>query len=163
MEGGAGKLNSTASRRKEWPGNGLRGLPTPWLIFFIRDGVPRTGVIMNRLHAVAALVALCLAGTSGAQEVPVQPAQPLVAAADSVVRTAEHSALDRPSEAVHRSDRPAAAPLPATGQHLGEAKAEMAVGGAAIVVGALIGGDGGSVLMFGGAIVGLYGLWNYLK
>jgi hypothetical protein len=118
---------------------------------------------MNRLHAVAALAALCLAGTSGAQEVPAQPAQPLVAAADSVVRSAEPSAIDRPSEAVHRSDRAAPAPLPASGQHLGEAKAEMAVGGAAIVVGALIGGDGGSVLMFGGAVVGLYGLWNYLK
>lgn len=81
--------------------------------------------------------------------------------------SAEHlartSSIDRPSDAVRRSTVVAAAPLPASGKQLGEAKAEMIVGGAAVVVGALIGGDGGSVLMFGGAIVGLYGLWNYLK
>lgn len=118
---------------------------------------------MNRLNAVAVLVAVCLAGTAGAQEVVAQPTPPAAAVADTGARTAEPSAIDRPSDAVHRSVRVPAAPLPASGQHLGEAKAEMAVGGAAIVVGALIGGDGGSVLMFGGAIVGLYGLWNYLK
>jgi hypothetical protein len=118
---------------------------------------------MNRLNAVAVLATVCLAGTAGAQDVVGQPAPPAVVVADTGARTAEGSAIDRPSDAVHRAARMAAAPLPASGQHLGEAKAEMAVGGAAIVVGALIGGDGGSVLMFGGAIVGLYGLWNYLK
>jgi hypothetical protein len=102
---------------------------------------------MNRLKAVAILVALSLAGTSGAQSVTRAPA----------------SVIDRPSEAVRRSDVVPPAPIPASGQHLGEAKAEMLVGAAAIIVGALIGGDGGSVLMFGGAVVGLYGLWNYLR
>ena len=120
---------------------------------------------MNRLHVVAVVGALCLAGTSGAQDVDVPLAQSQPVVADSVTHAIQRSAIDQPSEAVRRSDRQpvAAAPLPATGQHLGEAKAEMLVGGAAIVVGALIGGDGGRVLMFGGAVVGLYGLWNYLK
>jgi hypothetical protein len=55
------------------------------------------------------------------------------------------------------------APLPASSRNLGEAKAEMIVGSAAFVAGALMDNDAGSVLMLGGAIVGLYGLWNYLK
>jgi hypothetical protein len=120
---------------------------------------------MNRLHVVAVVGVLCLARTASAQvmDVPMAQSQPIVA--DSASHVAQRSAMDRPSDAVRRSDRQpaAAAPLPSTGQHLGEAKAEMLVGGAAIVVGALIGGDGGRVLMFGGAVVGLYGLWNYLK
>ena len=103
---------------------------------------------MNRLYAVAALAALCLAGPAGAQ---------------SLARAPQPSVLDRPSEAVRRADRAARAPLPAATRSVGEAKALMAVGAASIVVGALIGGDGGAVLMFGGALVGLYGLWNYLR
>ena len=65
--------------------------------------------------------------------------------------------------AFRRTDLVAAAPLPATGQKLGEAKAEMIVGGAAFLLGAIMDNDAGSVLMVGGAILGLYGLWNYLK
>lgn len=86
--------------------------------------------------------------------------------ADSVIATVhaiQRSTIDRPSGAVHREGAALPAPLPSTGKQLGEAKTEMIVGGAAIVVGSLIGGDGGAVLVFGGAVVGLYGLWNYLK
>ena len=39
----------------------------------------------------------------------------------------------------------------------------MIVRAAAIEAGALIDNDAGTVLMIGGAVVGLYGLWNYLK
>jgi hypothetical protein len=114
-----------------------------------------------RLILLAVIATACLAGNASAQE-SVQPER--VANFDSAaVRAPVVSTMDRPSEAVRRNAPALAAPIPASGQHLGEAKAEMAVGGAAIVVGALIGGDGGAVLMFGGAVVGLYGLWNYLR
>ena len=46
---------------------------------------------------------------------------------------------------------------------LGQAQAMMIVGGAAILVGAIIGDDPGTVLMVGGAVVGLYGLYKYLQ
>ena len=46
---------------------------------------------------------------------------------------------------------------------LGRAQAMMIVGGAAILVGAIIGDDPGTVLMVGGAVVGLYGLYKYLQ
>lgn len=39
----------------------------------------------------------------------------------------------------------------------------MIVGGAAVVVGVVVGGTAGSVLLAGGAIVGLIGLWHYLQ
>ncbi len=46
---------------------------------------------------------------------------------------------------------------------LGQNEAMMIVGGAAILVGAIVGGDAGDVFMIGGAIVGLYGLYKYLQ
>ena len=41
--------------------------------------------------------------------------------------------------------------------------AMMLVGGAGLLVGSLVGGNAGTVLMVGGGVVGLFGLWNYLK
>jgi hypothetical protein len=47
--------------------------------------------------------------------------------------------------------------------NLGQAQALMVVGGAALIVGAIIGDDPGTIIMVGGAIVGLYGLYQYLQ
>ena len=41
--------------------------------------------------------------------------------------------------------------------------AMMIVGGAGLIVGALVGGKAGAVIMVGGGVIGLFGLWNYLK
>jgi hypothetical protein len=41
--------------------------------------------------------------------------------------------------------------------------AMMVVGGAAMIVGAVVGGKAGSIVMIGGGILGLVGLWNYLQ
>ncbi|HEY5491576.1 MAG TPA: hypothetical protein VIK25_10345 [Gemmatimonadaceae bacterium] len=53
----------------------------------------------------------------------------------------------------------APAPVPATGN----SPAMMIVGGVALLVGAVIGGDSGTIIMIGGGVLGLFGLWNYLK
>ncbi len=45
----------------------------------------------------------------------------------------------------------------------GQPEALMITGGAAIVAGLLVGGDAGGVLAFGGAVVGLVGLYQYLR
>ena len=59
---------------------------------------------------------------------------------------------------------PATAPAPPRGSAgLGQNEALMIVGGAAILVGAVVGGDAGDIFMIGGAIVGLYGLYKYLQ
>ncbi len=39
----------------------------------------------------------------------------------------------------------------------------MIVGGAGLVVGAIVGGKSGTTLMVGGGILGLVGLWSYLR
>lgn len=39
----------------------------------------------------------------------------------------------------------------------------MIVGGAALIVGAIVGGRTGTIIMVGGGVIGLLGLWNYLQ
>jgi hypothetical protein len=46
---------------------------------------------------------------------------------------------------------------------LSQPQALMIVGGAAILVGAIVGNTAGDVFMVGGAVVGLYGLYKYLQ
>jgi hypothetical protein len=49
------------------------------------------------------------------------------------------------------------------GAHKGQPIALMAVGGAAILLGAVADNDAGALLMVGGSVVGLYGLYLYLR
>jgi hypothetical protein len=46
---------------------------------------------------------------------------------------------------------------------VGHSKALMIAGGAALVAGLIIGDDGGAILAVGGAVVGLYGLYLYVR
>ncbi len=46
---------------------------------------------------------------------------------------------------------------------LGQARALMIVGGAGLLAGAIIGGDAGGIIMVGGAVIGLIGLYEYLQ
>lgn len=39
----------------------------------------------------------------------------------------------------------------------------MIVGGAALVVGSIVDGDAGTIIMIGGGVAGLIGLWRYLR
>lgn len=48
-------------------------------------------------------------------------------------------------------------------QNAGKPVALMVVGGAAILVGAVIGGDAGVIFMIGGAVALLYGLYHYMQ
>ena len=64
--------------------------------------------------------------------------------------------------AVRPSLPPVIAPS-ASSAGLSQSQALMIVGGAAILVGAVVGGDAGTVFMVSGAVVGLYGLYKYLQ
>lgn len=46
---------------------------------------------------------------------------------------------------------------------LGQPEAMMIVGGAALIVGAIVGDTPGEIIMIGGAIIGLVGLYKYLQ
>jgi hypothetical protein len=60
-----------------------------------------------------------------------------------------------------RPDRPTIA----AAQHanLGQARAMMIVGVAALIAGAIIGDTPGTIVMVGGAVIGLIGLYDYLQ
>ena len=45
----------------------------------------------------------------------------------------------------------------------GQNVALMVVGGAALITGLIVGGDGGTLLAVGGAVVGLFGLYGFVK
>jgi hypothetical protein len=65
--------------------------------------------------------------------------------------------------AVHAESAPiGAAPVIQNRSSNRNAVALMAVGGAALVIGAVIGDDAGTLVMLGGAVVGLYGLYLFL-
>ncbi|MEP6491413.1 MAG: hypothetical protein ABJF01_01960 [bacterium] len=51
----------------------------------------------------------------------------------------------------------------ATHANLGQARAMMVVGVAGLIAGAIIGGTPGTIIMVGGAVVGLLGLYDYLQ
>ena len=59
-----------------------------------------------------------------------------------------------------RPDQPTLAPNHA---NLGQARAMMIVGVAGLIAGALIGDTPGTIIMVGGAVIGLVGLYDYLQ
>jgi hypothetical protein len=54
-------------------------------------------------------------------------------------------------------------PQPDDNANMGPNLALMGAGAAAVVVGLLIGGDGGTAIALGGGVVGLIGLYRYLR
>lgn len=62
-----------------------------------------------------------------------------------------------------RSTTASSAAAAATHANLGQSRALMAVGVAGLIVGAIIGGTPGTIIMVGGALVGLKGLYDYLQ
>jgi hypothetical protein len=62
---------------------------------------------------------------------------------------------------VDASTKTTAAPI--VGRHQGQDVALMAVGVGAMIAGALIGGTAGTIIVIGGAAMGLFGLYHYLE
>jgi hypothetical protein len=53
--------------------------------------------------------------------------------------------------------------VPDNHDHVGRNVAMMIVGGAALIVGAVVGGTPGTIIMVGGGVIGLVGLFRYLQ
>ncbi len=120
---------------------------------------------MRQLFASLALAAAfapgALTAQSSASLAPVSPA-PVVATVPS------QSTMVRPDVAGVRTKSDANAPLvvssaAAEGLHQGEGVALMAVGGAGLVAGLLIGNGAGTAVAIGGLAVGLVGLYEYIR
>jgi hypothetical protein len=116
-------------------------------------------------------VALCAAPLSAQNNS--QPQIPL--GVDSAARVAVDSVntVDRPTAtasltglrvAAHRSEsRRAARPTMYATRSKNQAQAMMIVGVAGLIAGAIIGGDAGTIVMVGGTVIGLIGLYDYLQ
>lgn len=113
-----------------------------------------------RLFALALVVVALPSSTAGAQdaaapadtavvtESPVSVAGPTLAASTLGVR----ATTEAPAESMTMQRRASSKPV-----------ALMIVGGAAIVLGAVIGDAPGTLFMIGGAVALLYGLYQYLQ
>jgi len=114
---------------------------------------------------LSALTLVLRAPVSAAQSNTLIPTTPI---APVTVPQVERSRVGPTADALAVGVRPVivaspTAPAARSGAGLGQNEAMMIVGGAAILVGAIVGGDAGDVFMIGGAVVGLYGLYKYLQ
>lgn len=64
---------------------------------------------------------------------------------------------------VHTRETARAGITAPTNANLGQARAMMIVGVGGLIAGAIIGGTPGTIIMVGGAVVGLFGLYDYLQ
>jgi hypothetical protein len=129
-------------------------------------------MMRSSLTLAALAVALCSAAPLRAQA-NLQPYIPVGvdsvhAAPDSGVMStapATGASLTGLRSAAHKaeSNRALQPTMMATRGNLGQARSLMIVGAAAFIAGAIIEGDAGRIFMVGGAIVGLYGLYEYLQ
>lgn len=119
----------------------------------------------RRLAAIAAIAiaALVLPSSSDAQELANQSVTPVTtpAAAPALAGpTVDGAAVGFQREQRSTDLEPVTVAQPRRGT---SSTALMIVGGAAFLAGAVIGGDAGTIIMIGGAAIGLYGLYLYLQ
>jgi hypothetical protein len=122
---------------------------------------------MLMVRARLAFLALAIfAAPASAQAVNgsslVAPSTPAVDAPTADVAAGPRVATLR-SAAHHAESTGPLRMMAATHAGMGQAKAMMIVGAAAFVAGAIIGDTPGTIMMVGGAAVGLVGLYQYLQ
>ena len=125
--------------------------------------------VYGRFFALAAFAALAVnAAPAGAQSVSQNDSTPTPAVAATQSQPDSNTDLRGPRltnarVAAHAESAPiGAAPVIQNRGSNRNSVALMAVGGAALVIGAVIGDDAGTIVMLGGAVVGLYGLYLFL-
>lgn len=120
---------------------------------------------MRRLAPLAFLAFLALPSLSSAQELLADQPSPATVVTASVNAPAAGPTLDGATVGIRHADQAATTPTNATpAPRRGDQSATlMIVGGAAFLAGALINNDAGTIIMVGGAAVGLYGLYLYLQ
>jgi len=123
--------------------------------------------------ALLALAAIAAPRVTRAQEVATAPTPTLAPAelpavsetpATPAAQPAVGPTLDGATVGFRRPvTQTAHAPVVVAAARGSNSAALMIVGGAAFLAGAIIGGDAGTIIMVGGAGVGLYGLYLYLQ
>jgi hypothetical protein len=116
--------------------------------------------------SIAVAAALAFAAPVSAQQVPtgdtgVAPITASMRAIAPVVSVAPVPAFGS-AIAAETSTAPSTAPVPPA-MRRSQSVALMIVGGAGMIVGSLIDGDTGTIIMVGGGVIGLVGLFQYLR
>jgi len=94
-------------------------------------------------------------GLSAAPDTTAQPAAAQPAPSASVAPVGFHYATPARTHSEMAAAR--------SNMGLGQSRALMIVGAAGILVGAIVGGQAGTVIMVSGAVVGLVGLYEYMQ
>ncbi len=123
----------------------------------------------GHMRSVMLLVALFAAVPLAAQQAAPEASLPLtVAPAPALVvhrAPAPGPMLEPSAVGFHaRTSQPAPAPIamPSNGEN-SQNVALMVVGGAGLIVGAVIGGRSGTIIMIGSGVLGLVGLFRYMQ
>ena len=126
-------------------------------------------------HAVLAGLALCLSALPAAAQQSLAPRTPTADVGALTTASVAGPAIDTARVAGPTLDAARVAAAEPTSHELkittaaprragyGQPVALMVVGGAALLTGLIIAGDAGTVIAVGGALVGLYGLYEFLQ
>jgi hypothetical protein len=121
---------------------------------------------MSHIHrgVVAVLSALALAAPGSAQSSSAPDANRLLTHSSAWATASAFDVTPSSENATHDSTLATFA-APAFPGQTRESRnvALMIVGGAAIAVGAVVGGDAGTIMMVGGGVIGLIGLYRYVR
>jgi hypothetical protein len=120
----------------------------------------RTALLVALTLTVASLG---IARPARAQDVALAPAPVAVPVAPQPVATPSPVGPTTDAAAVGVRQAPTAATAAAPRGGYGQSVALMVVGGAAVLVGLIIGGGAGTAIAIGGAVAGLVGLYQYLQ
>ncbi|MBI1809650.1 MAG: hypothetical protein HYR75_07115 [Gemmatimonadetes bacterium] len=126
----------------------------------------RARIALLALVAGIAVPAAAQSGSNATAEPQGAPAAAAPAPASAPVAVAQPSAGPRVDQARAGIREAAPAPLPAPAPRpvdTGHNRALMIVGAAALIVGAVMDNTAGHVIMAGGAVIGLYGLYKFLE
>ena len=145
------------------------------MVRMVRSALRLAGVATLLLASTAAAQSSSSLGSAFQHRADVPADVPLAATSDTIRGYPMHTlpagpTLDAASVALRA---PAPTPVPAdsatallqrrAGQGFGQSEILMIVGGATFLVGAIIGDDAGTIVMIGGAAIGLYGLYQFLQ
>jgi hypothetical protein len=117
---------------------------------------------MHRTWIITAALALALLGATRASA-QLAPAPSVVAQAAPAAPRGPILADAAIAPRLHLSGADEADATAAARRPFGTSQTLMIVGGATLLAGAIIGGDAGTIMMVGGAGIGLYGLYLFLR
>jgi hypothetical protein len=116
-------------------------------------------MVWNRIAMLALVLSAVVPMSARAQSLVEAP----VAAQAAVVAPAPTFGPVQTQVGVSRA-MSATAPMIAQQQNASRRDvAWMVLGGATLIVGSIVGGDGGTIIMIVGGVIGLTGLWRYLQ